>query len=187
MDEKRARIVEAAIVAFSRYGVRKATMGDIAEFAGVSRQTLYSNFAGKSEAFAAAADCIAGKIRSDIEEFWEENRSTEEKLDYYFQRAVLSLFEMISKTPDATDILNGYGQEGADIIRNAERNKVKMLQGLFLPYEKQLKKHGLSAQQIAELCERAGSSFLRVAEDQQELERLVSTLKSSVLALIGDK
>lgn len=169
-----------------RYGMRKATMGDIADFAGVSRQTLYSSFANKSDAFVAAVECIASEIKTDIQERWADDQSMEEKLDIYFQRAVISVFEMICNTPDAGDMMNGFDKQSSEVIREAERSKLEMLHGLFLPYEHQLKERNLSAYQIAELCERSGSSFLRIAADMTELERLVSTLKRSILALLKD-
>ncbi|MGP3533657.1 TetR/AcrR family transcriptional regulator [Microbacterium sp. RD1] len=50
---KTAAILEAAEGLFLRRGYAATSMVDVAEEAGVSKQTLYSNFAGKRELFAA--------------------------------------------------------------------------------------------------------------------------------------
>jgi AcrR family transcriptional regulator len=46
-------IIAAATRAFRRYGIRRATVVDIAELAGVSRQTLYNHVPGGKDAIIA--------------------------------------------------------------------------------------------------------------------------------------
>lgn len=50
------RIVEAALVAFGRYGYRQTSMELVAEQASLSRQALYRHFATKEALFAAAVE-----------------------------------------------------------------------------------------------------------------------------------
>ena len=71
MGEKETKYIEAAIEVFSRYGMRRATMGDIAEKAGVSRQTLYATYANKEEVLKAAICHAARKTMADIEADWK--------------------------------------------------------------------------------------------------------------------
>ena len=47
-------IIIKAIEVVSRHGIQKTTMGDIADAAGVSRQTLYNKFANKDEVLRGA-------------------------------------------------------------------------------------------------------------------------------------
>ena len=49
MDEKQVAIAEAAIRVISRYGVKRTTMQDIADEAGVVRQTLYNYYKKKDD------------------------------------------------------------------------------------------------------------------------------------------
>ena len=74
MSEKQANIIEAATATFARYGVKRTTMGDIAEQAGISRQTLYSFYPNKDEILSAAivsmADQMIQKVRSDVHSFF---------------------------------------------------------------------------------------------------------------------
>ncbi|MFO0624938.1 MAG: TetR/AcrR family transcriptional regulator [Polyangiales bacterium] len=53
-DARRRRLEEAALGVFLRYGFRKASMDEVAQAAGVSRQALYLHFATKEELFRAA-------------------------------------------------------------------------------------------------------------------------------------
>lgn len=52
--DRRARILRTALGVFTRLGYAKVTMGDLAAAAGISRQGLYRQFAGKHEVLNAA-------------------------------------------------------------------------------------------------------------------------------------
>ncbi|WP_153046172.1 helix-turn-helix domain-containing protein [Rhizorhabdus dicambivorans] len=54
-------ILDAASEAFSLMGVRNATMGEIADRAGMARANLYYNFASKEEMAAALAERLPGE------------------------------------------------------------------------------------------------------------------------------
>jgi AcrR family transcriptional regulator len=52
-DPKDAAILRSAFLAFSRYGLRRTSMEDIAKGAGMSRPALYLHYAGKEDIFKA--------------------------------------------------------------------------------------------------------------------------------------
>jgi AcrR family transcriptional regulator len=56
MSDRRADIVEAAYVCFTRHGARRTTMNDLAEQAGVSRPALYQYFRSKEDVFRALVE-----------------------------------------------------------------------------------------------------------------------------------
>jgi TetR/AcrR family transcriptional regulator len=86
-EDKRARIVNAAFRAFARSGYRKASMGDIAKEADISKSLLFHYFGSKPELFSylfnGAADLVA---------------STTAAVPY---RKGEDLFEMIRKASEA--------------------------------------------------------------------------------------
>ena len=49
MNDKDNKILSAAYDSFIRYGVKRTTMGDVAQAAGVSRPTLYASYPNKEE------------------------------------------------------------------------------------------------------------------------------------------
>lgn len=72
-DEKQARILDAAMQVFSRYGYRRASMEDIAREAGMSRAALYQHFRNKEDIldhgvvayFRMAADDLRAALNAD--------------------------------------------------------------------------------------------------------------------------
>src|SRR5689334_14963481 len=52
-DQRRQRVLEAALGVFLRYGFKKTSMDEVARAADLSRQGLYGHFASKEELFRA--------------------------------------------------------------------------------------------------------------------------------------
>jgi AcrR family transcriptional regulator len=53
-DDTSRRILDAAVERFTRFGIRRTTMDDVAAAAGVGRATLYRRFAGRDEIVRAS-------------------------------------------------------------------------------------------------------------------------------------
>ena len=72
MTSTKNKIVDAAIATFIRYGARKTAMTDIADAAGVSRQTLYDQFGSKDDLVEAAisrnTDLVLARISERLED-----------------------------------------------------------------------------------------------------------------------
>ncbi|MFN3998643.1 TetR/AcrR family transcriptional regulator [Algoriphagus sp.] len=64
--ETRNRILEIATEQFSRYGVRTVTMEDIARLAGVSKKTVYQEFADKKDLVKEAFEKILEEDRTKL-------------------------------------------------------------------------------------------------------------------------
>lgn len=71
-DGKRGEILAAAGRLFGQYGLRKTTMGDLVQGAGVARATLYKYFSSKEEVFEAVVERevedILGAVRVAVAE-----------------------------------------------------------------------------------------------------------------------
>jgi AcrR family transcriptional regulator len=63
MKDQQARILEAAQEIFGRFGLKKTSMADIAQAAGMGKASIYHYFASKEHLFAAV-------IESEIKKFW---------------------------------------------------------------------------------------------------------------------
>lgn len=66
-EEKRAAIVSAAARAFFESGYAAASIEAIAADAGVSKVTIYNQFGGKQELFAAAVEAECANLRGNFE------------------------------------------------------------------------------------------------------------------------
>ena len=65
-ESTEAALVDAACDCFERYGVRKTTMDDIAQQAGVSRATLYRYFSSKEAIVERIGALEAGKVTQEL-------------------------------------------------------------------------------------------------------------------------
>jgi AcrR family transcriptional regulator len=82
----RDRILEAALLAMGRVGVRRLTMNDISERAGLSRGTVYRYFPSKDDLLAVVAeyeqDRFAGGLRAALADLPEEELRLERVAEY---------------------------------------------------------------------------------------------------------
>ncbi len=82
-EDKRRRILSAALDCFEKKGFAAASMDDIARDARVAKGTIYNYFKGKDELLEALAENIAGVMRRNLESMMQpENAglSLKEKL-----------------------------------------------------------------------------------------------------------
>jgi AcrR family transcriptional regulator len=186
MDEKQQKIIDCAIEVFSRYGVRRTTMGDIAENAGVSRQTLYASYANKDEVMRASIALMTSNTLAKIEAAWHAADSIAVKLDIYLDLAVMHYFEMLRKLPDAADLISGFREIGAEELAHADQKKQDLLATQFQPFEAKLTGHGMNPRSMAEFFQTSSTNFKYAAGDKQHLTRLLASLKQTTLVMLGE-
>jgi TetR/AcrR family transcriptional regulator, mexJK operon transcriptional repressor len=84
--DKRAAILEAAATKFLSGGYLGASMDDIAELAGVSKQTIYVYFSTKEALFAAMASALSNdasdRVHGDVAEFRDGDDLEKYLIDY---------------------------------------------------------------------------------------------------------
>ncbi len=66
MDDKKDRIIEIAQKIFSRFGIQKSTMDEIAKMARMGKATLYYYFKSKEDIFAEVIRKEAGILKQKI-------------------------------------------------------------------------------------------------------------------------
>ncbi|WP_437875324.1 TetR/AcrR family transcriptional regulator [Sorangium sp. So ce513] len=80
-DQRRRKMMDAALTVFLRFGFRKASMDEVARAANVSRQGLYLHFATKEELFRASVAYFFDATLADAEAaLADAERSLEERL-----------------------------------------------------------------------------------------------------------
>ncbi|MBC7282841.1 TetR/AcrR family transcriptional regulator [Hoeflea sp.] len=186
MSERDQQILEAAIAQFSRYGVRKATMGDIAAGAGISRQTLYARYANKAEIIDAAMRLITEKVVGQVSEAWLEAGSISEKLDIFLDYAIVRFFDQVKQMPDSIDLMTGSGDGGTSARHGAEQGKIDLLAGLFEARRDKLTANGTSPRDLADFFYQGSASFLFTARDLGHLKALLASLKRTTLMMLGE-
>ena len=88
------RILQAAIRVFNKYGLRKTTMRDISESAGMSKSSLYYYFRDKKKILSSVirqeAEILIEKLRTAV----QQAASPQEKLQAYVVTRMRLLFEL---------------------------------------------------------------------------------------------
>jgi AcrR family transcriptional regulator len=88
---KRAAILEAAAKVFLGGGYLGASMDDIADLAGVSKQTVYVYFSNKEALFAAMASALSNEASDRVQNDVAELRDSDEVESYLTDYAVRQL------------------------------------------------------------------------------------------------
>lgn len=183
MDPKERGIAEAAIRAFSRHGVKRTTMDDIAEEAGLVRQTLYLSFRSKNDLLRAAIRLYADKTLQAIEREFETLGSLSEKLDAYASHAVISPFQELRATPDLQDLAGGFNEVGRQEITAAHSRFFALLERALAPYASALANAKRSPGEVAEFLHLASHHLKYSARDESHLRTLIGTLNAAVLQM----
>ena len=105
--EKNAEILEASATCFFRYGLKKTTMTDVANAAGVSRQTLYNLYPNREVLVEETIVFLMDKALVEIQNIWATQDNLADKIDTYFKLGPISWYDSIQADPDAAEILEG--------------------------------------------------------------------------------
>ena len=187
MSETKVKIIEAALSAFSRHGLRRVSMGDVAETAGISRQTLYAHYKNKDELFLAAMDAAYAQSLADLKAAWDKAQNLSDIIDAYFRIAVYQPFEIMQEHPDLKDILTGANDQTAGMAKQVEAEKSALLGDQMSPYAAQLATIGGTPLAVGEYMVRTSSQLKYSTDDLDELKRYLTTLKNAVLLMAGER
>lgn len=100
-EERRARIISAAVVAFARDGYDGTTMDGIAARAGITKPVLYDHFSSKQVLFLAVLQSIRDGLIAKGKAIAKDDADPEQK----FRRSVDAFLEFAEQAPDAARVL----------------------------------------------------------------------------------
>lgn len=186
MTETQTRLLEAAVRTFVRYGVRKATMADIAQEASVSRPTLYASYRNKDEILSGCIRHMAAASLQRAQAAWDQAQTLDRKLDAYFENTIIPAFDLLQSSPASDDLISGHNQAGKAAILETRVNARNALMVMFEPYESRIEASGLSLSQFAHFVVISAQGMKYAAVDKDDLIDLLASLKASVLSVAGD-
>ncbi|MFK8033754.1 MAG: TetR/AcrR family transcriptional regulator [Hyphomicrobiales bacterium] len=186
MNDKQINILTRAVEVFSRYGFKKTTMGDIADQAGISRQTLYASYKSKEEVMSAAMLFLTDKTILEIRAAWEAQDTLSEKIDTFYELLILAYYRAVQKMPDAEELLKGPESLGPETLKYADNRKTELLEELFVPYEAKFAARGMTSKDYADFFLKAAASFKFSSEDEAHLARLLTSLKTATELMLID-
>lgn len=116
-----ARILEAAVSAFSRYGFRRASVDDVAREAGVAKGTIYLYHESKEALFRAVAQVVADRLLAGAAEARAAKAPAAERLRLLLEAKFLYLFDVVTRSPHAAELLDSKTRLAADVFETADR------------------------------------------------------------------
>ena len=186
MDEREENIVEAAKAVFSRYGVKRTTMSDIAAEAGIVRQTLYNAFPNKDEILRATIRLHAERSLAAIEAGCAATADLGDQLDIVFKHLVISPYDQVRSSPHADEIIMGLSAAAQDEIAIVDERYRAAVEALLAPYARTLRSAGLTPSGLADLVHQSWVGFKHKARNKKHLVELLASLKILVLRVAGD-
>jgi AcrR family transcriptional regulator len=172
---KRQRAIEAGARVFLRFGFARATMGDIAQAAGMSRPALYLIFCSKEEVFEAVVAQWIKDSLAKIAAGLVTRPTLGEKLRFACETWCVEGLERALANPDVRDmsglpaVRKSYARFEAcltDILREAVERS-----GL-----------GVSAGDLARVIVSAMQGFKQTARSGEEMRHLIAV---QILAIEG--
>ncbi|MBY4894039.1 TetR/AcrR family transcriptional regulator [Rhodobacteraceae bacterium N5(2021)] len=180
-SEKERQIAAAALRVFSRYGLKRATMNDIAEEAGVVRQTLYNVFANKDEVINGTLLLYTDTLRQKTQDAWKEAEDLPTKLDLLFEHYILASWDAVRATPDAADLESGGHAAVQRAMCLAGEELEAMICQLFTPDTDAIERNGHTLPDFASFVNAALMGLKYGVDDRATLVRHLATLKAMIL------
>lgn len=177
LTETEQKYAHAALAVFQRYGVRKATMEEIAAEAGVSKPTLYATIRNKDAALGVAIRFAKGAAIEAVKEAWANANDLPEKMDIFFDQLVLAGFDMLHAAPDAAAFETALGDASRDAIAATQQADVDAMTQVFEETDG-LEKIDISHEEFASFFVSSAMNAKRQAQSREELERYLKILKA---------
>lgn len=185
LSEKERQIAAAALRVFARYGLKRTTMNDIAEEAGVVRQTLYNVFANKDEVIHGTLLFYTEMLRQQTQAAWDGERDLGRKLDLLFQHYILASWDAVRATPDAGDLESGSHAAAKRAMAEADAALEAMLTELFAPHAEALERNGHALPDFAAFVNAVLMALKHRTEERADLLKRLNSLKTIVLSAVA--
>lgn len=183
MLDRDHQIISAALSVFSRYGVSRTTMNDIAAEAGVSRQTLYNAFPGKTELLRAAVRMKMAEALEQIRADWAVTTDLGARIDSYFRAGPVAWFDAVSASPELAELLDGMNAVACEELSEGKARWVDYVEEAFAEAGLVSRDPDITLREIAEFLYTSGKSAKDAAATKADLRARLKVIKRAVIAL----
>ncbi len=183
MQDRDQIIARAALGLYVARGVRRTTMQDIAEAAGLTRQTVYNAFGNTDGVLKAAIHLYVDELWQQVLTDWQSCETLELKLDVLLNRFAVDSWDFLNSSPQAAELERGYNAAGRAAIAEAREGFHPDIAALFTPWAQRLEVFGTTPMGLAEHISFAVEGVKYNCDTRADLLRGLATLKAGVLAL----
>lgn len=176
-DPKAAAILEAAFQTFFQYGVKRATMDDIARAAGMSRPALYLVYRNKTDIFRACVIAMTEDMREKLAVIASSTGPAEARIMQVARIGIVEPHEFIGASAHAEELFAVKSDIAADLFRDwmslIEETIAKILEQEASAGRVTLDVAGVSAAEIAAMITDGAEGFkLRMTSAEDLARRL---------------
>ena len=119
-NDKRGRILEAAVKVFAERGFHSATVAGIARAAGVADGTIYLYFKGKDDLLLRLFDEKMTELLAEVRSAIARERTAPGKLRRFIQLHLA----LVERNPDLASVLIVELRQSAQFLKAADRQKL---------------------------------------------------------------
>ncbi|MEM5542476.1 helix-turn-helix domain-containing protein [Sulfitobacter sp. AS92] len=181
MTELEKTVLDAALHVFSRYGVKRTSMVDLCEEAGVSRQTLYNRFRNKDDILRGLIGRYTELALEEIAEELPQAPDLDAQLDLIFDRMVVRGYDMIQAMPNAQDFIDGVNAVSQEALQCSAGRFRAVIAEVLTPYETPINRAGMTVEALADCLQRAAKAAGMHAQDRAHFLAQLRTLKQLCL------
>lgn len=186
LASRRDAILDAAYQAFARYGYRRTSMEEIARGTGMSRASLYLQFANKEEIFRALVERVHGEAVEAAEDALVSDAPLAARLEDALVAKVGRLLDVVEDSPHGDEIVDESSRLCGDIVLASSERFQKRLAAAFTRAlrsgELDLAGTGLSAPAVAELLRLSALGLKNGAGNAREYRKRTRRLVRIFLA-----
>lgn len=180
------RILAAATSLFGRYGFQRTSMDQVAAEAGVAKGTVYAHFEDKEAVFRAVCQLVCDDLLARARAAASSAGPLDRRLLATLEAKFLRVFELVHRSPHASELLQSQDRLGLDIVEQADEAYLVLLEGLLAEAgargEIDPRRAGVDEAQLARLLLGWADGLIRSARDEGALRR---SLEQSVALALG--
>ena len=185
LTDTETRIINAAIDVILKFGPRKTTMNDIAEAAGLTRQTVYVSFGGKDDMLAEVARYVGRRRLSQVSVAWEYCPTLAEKLQAYTRIVVLDAYDEATGEDDPLELVGDFNEAGRAAYLEVRDQHADLWMEELAESAETLERAGAAPARLARFIVSTSLALKRAETDKGRLREQLSVLNAAVLAMTG--
>ncbi|HGG04588.1 MAG TPA: TetR/AcrR family transcriptional regulator [Aliiroseovarius sp.] len=172
MSDRKLQIKRAALTVFARYGLRKTSMEDVAQEAGISRPALYQYFRNKDDLVGACFDLVTEDGFEQADAAAVHETSPAAKVTAFLVAYTTFYYRILFSAPHSDEILELKTRFGADKVAAARKRAAKRLNQLAGKPD---------GDETGIILAQAGEGLKMLAPDEATLVRRVTRLTQALL------
>ncbi|MXP08984.1 TetR/AcrR family transcriptional regulator [Pseudoblastomonas halimionae] len=186
MDERARQIAAAGYAVINRYGLKRASMADIAEEAGVSRQTVYNVFPNRE---ALLVGVVTYHFDSRWEALWAAAKPDDDRrhrFEALLEHLLIQPWKQMQAMPNSEELEIEVKSALETHLAGVQAETQRRLCEFLLPYEDILQARGTSSQGLGQMLHHSLIGLKMCSSCPNDLESTTSTMLACLMALTED-